>query len=471
MAPPAQQARSRDLRPCRRQKQGRRLIPVLDRCNAASAKRGGCALGKTTVANTEQSRDEPGLLGRVLHRATSRPVLTIFAALHAAALAVVSLRYLLSLKGPVRADGQVGTGDYMAFFTAATLIREGKGRALYDLALQRRTQMRIIGRELDRWQPYQNPPALALVLAATAGLSYVHSFYIFTLGMVAAMAVTVLLLRRAIPAVCSSRERWIVMALLVASFYPNIRTMVGGQNTPLSLLLLSGLYASLVQRRTATAGAFLGLLSYKPQFGALPALMLAVQGERRTLLVAAACVAAHYVAAALACGWSWPAAVMDMFVEARSFEWTQNLRTHFSLWPFLINVLPRPLAQVTAAAASLGVVVYLISRARRFRADAPEFPLFWGIVITGTLLCSPHLQYYDAGLLVLPVLLGLDYLLRGSANLSLGTRGVLAIGYLTPPLYSAADTLGFQPLFVILVALLVWLVWLLRKAGCRTAGA
>jgi hypothetical protein len=281
--------------------------------------------------------------------------------------------------------------------------------------------------------------------------------------MVAAMVGTGLLLRPVIPPIGGLRGRWVVAMLLVAGFQPVLRTMFGGQNTVLSLVLLSGLYASLVQRRSVRAGVFLGLLSYKPQLGSLAAVVLVAQKELLALGVAVACVALHYLAASFTCGWSWPAGFFRLSVEARSFEWTQNLRTHFSVWPFLLTILPAAWAKFAAVLVSLAVVLYVGAQARRNRFDSPEVSLLWAMVVTGTMLISPHLQYYDAGLLALPALLMVSDLLRRKGSVSRGTRVALAVGYLGYPLHALADTLGFQPLFIGLVALFAWNVLMLRE--------
>lgn len=123
------------------------------------------------MAESVQTPAEPspgGPLWRVLDRGTTPPVLTLFAVLHALALGVVAARYLLSLERPVGPGGNVVLGDFMAFFTGATMICRGQGASLYDLVLQRRIQTGIVGVELRYWQPYHNPPAQPLFLVLIA---------------------------------------------------------------------------------------------------------------------------------------------------------------------------------------------------------------------------------------------------------------------------------------------------------------
>jgi hypothetical protein len=397
--------------------------------------------------------------------ATQLPCLAVFAALQTAGLAVTSVRYLLSLRGPLGTNGHLVTGDFMAFFTVAKMIRRGMGRSLYDLAVQRRVQTEIVGKELSYWIPYQNPPALALALAGVGALAYVHAFYVYVAGMVAAMTLTAVLLRPVLPEVLGRRGRWIVTVLLIATFQPVLRTMVGGQNTVLSLMLLAGLFASLQQRRAVRAGLFLGLLTYKPQLCSLATVFLALRGELRTLGTAATVAAAHYIIAAMPCGWSWPAALLRQFHAVRSLEFAskQNVRTHFSVWPVALSVAPAPWATLGAAIASLSVVLCVGASVRRHAAAPSSFALVFGMVVSGTLLISPHLQYYDAGLMVLPALLILTHLLRQDGVVGRGSRVALAVGYVAYPLHALGPTLGVQPLFFGLVAMFVWNAVLLHK--------
>ena len=82
------------------------------------------------------------------------------------------------------------------------------------------------------------------------------------------------------------------------------------------------------------------------------------------------------------------------------------------------------------------------------------------------MLLSPHLQYYDFGVLVLPVALGLDALARRGTPATLPLRlGVAAIWFGYPWFPMAADRVGFQPLTLWMIAIFAWLC----AVGARSA--
>ena len=71
---------------------------------------------------------------------------------------------------------------------------------------------------------------------------------------------------------------------MMCSFHPIIRTMFGGQNTVLTLFLLTAICACLRGRHLLWAGVLLGLLSYKPQYATCLVLVLICRGEVRVLV-------------------------------------------------------------------------------------------------------------------------------------------------------------------------------------------
>src|SRR5947209_2113114 len=87
------------------------------------------------------------------------------------------------LLGPAILDlnGQVIGTDHTAFHTAAVLIGEGRGDALFDyprLPIFQARQEEITGKPgfLD---PYRNPPFYALLYRPTAGLPYLASYAVW----------------------------------------------------------------------------------------------------------------------------------------------------------------------------------------------------------------------------------------------------------------------------------------------------
>jgi hypothetical protein len=143
----------------------------------------------------------------------------------------------------------------------------------------------------------------------------------------------------------------------------------------------------------------------------------------------------------------------------------ENVSTHFSLLPTLSHSLPEPAAWLLAGVAITAVIVVVVRFARQIEPGDADFPLLYGLVVTGGMLVSPHLQHYEVAILALPVLLCLESLLEEGRVPGVPARLLLAAGFVLYPAYRLGDTIGFQPLFLWLIAVFLWDWALLRRAG------
>jgi hypothetical protein len=400
---------------------------------------------------------------RPLDRLLRPPFLTVFAGIMALGSAVIGLQFLGSVDEIVEVRGKVATGDFISFYTAATIVREGRGESLYDLGAQLEVQTSLTGRtEGDRWSGYINPPLLAAALAPLAGLPYPMAFRLFAFLMMLLFAGTVLMLRGALPGLRRAPVAWWTAWLLVFSFHPVFRTMVGGQNTVFTLFLLAGLYATWRRERWLLAGLFLGLLSYKPQFVPLFGLVLLVEQRWPALAAAGVVAAGHYALGGVCCGWSWPAQFLAALQSYRPLEAT-SFHSHIALIPALEFAIPRPLHAWLIGASIAAVLLGVVWAYRQYASEPRHVGVLFGLLVAAAMLVSPHLQYYDVGLLVLPVLLAVDGTLRQGGSLSLRARLVLAAGYLLYPLYQLSEAIHFQPLVLWSVSCFVWLLYLMSR--------
>ncbi len=162
----------------------------------------------------------------------------------------------LALGGWTRdAEGMIFGADHVAFYSAATLIREGRPGTIYDHAALGEVQRRINDDRTDFWA-YRNPPFYALLYVPTAALPYPASAFVWMLLSVAALGFAVWCLRPERP--------WRTLAWAFA-FYPVFAAISFGQNTPLSLAVFAAVYRLSADRRTFLAGFVAGLLCFKPQ--------------------------------------------------------------------------------------------------------------------------------------------------------------------------------------------------------------
>ena len=164
--------------------------------------------------------------------------------------------------------------DFLAFYAAGTLARAGRFSALYELSTVRALEQDIAftagidpGASVGPWW---NPPIYAWVFAPLSGLPFGKALLIWTGINLAAAAVAVCLLGRTM----ASRSDRVLTALLVLGSAPFLQSITHGQNSAISLLLVT--IAALAWRagRTFTASICLGLLMYKPQLAAVLAIVL-----------------------------------------------------------------------------------------------------------------------------------------------------------------------------------------------------
>jgi hypothetical protein len=160
--------------------------------------------------------------------------------------------------------------DFLAFYAAGTLVREGRTDELYDLDAIRRTQHKTArdnGFDLgDAVGPWWNPPPFAWAFAPLCAQPYGQALLIWTAVNLAAAAVAAWLLGHlAHPAHASDR---VLVALLVLCSAPLLQALTHGQNSAISLLLVTLAGLAWRGRRHFAAGACIALLGYKPQLAA-----------------------------------------------------------------------------------------------------------------------------------------------------------------------------------------------------------
>ncbi|MGC4032617.1 MAG: glycosyltransferase family 87 protein [Tepidisphaeraceae bacterium] len=182
--------------------------------------------------------------------------------------------------------------DFLAFYTAGTFAREGRSAELYDLsavaAFQSETAAKAnldiaVDFESRKFGPWWNPPFYAWVFAPLTYLSYSQALAVWTAFNLACLAGAIaVLMKTLVPAWIDTdaagrpvdwRTTGLVPFALLLSM-PFVQAISHGQNTPGSLLLLSLVTYFWRNKRALLAGAFCGLLMYKPQLSALVAVVL-----------------------------------------------------------------------------------------------------------------------------------------------------------------------------------------------------
>ena len=193
---------------------------------------------------------------------------------------------------------QSGHHDFFAFYSAATLIGDGRAQDLYNAsaltALERAIWPQPTG--YAGYMPFLNPPAAAVVLSPLASLGFATARVVW-LGISVAVAVACALL---LTSGRDLRVRAVAVAVVLATF-PAYQALVEGQ---WSFVLLLGSLGALVAARRGhewLAGVALVALWLKPPLLVLVLLWLVLTRRWR---IAAAAIAAVAVVTLVTLPWT-----------------------------------------------------------------------------------------------------------------------------------------------------------------------
>jgi len=369
--------------------------------------------------------------------------------------------FIAGVNGPLNAQGEYVGGDFLTFYTVGRMVLEGKAGSLYDLREQLQTLRRIAGRpDFDRMQPYVNPPMLGLLSSPLALLPFPAAYAASVVLLALVFWAGLRWVRRVVPELASE---WFVVVALSLLFFPFGRTITGGQNTAISFALIAALIVALRGGRQAWAGVALGLMCYKPHFVLILSLLLLSRRYWICLVVGGAVGFGQYLLGALFCGLRWP---IEMLSCVKTY-WPMECRHN---GPFLVSwagfweyALGETLGMPLGYGLALATLIVVLWAWRRMDARAPSSGPLWGLAVCAVILVSPHTQWYDGGLVLLPVLLGLDHLRRQGLPIGLPLRAMLVAGFLLFPVYRLAPTLGWNPLILLPAGVLVWMVALTTR--------
>jgi alpha-1,2-mannosyltransferase len=324
-------------------------------------------------------------------------------------------------------------------------VLEGNGTEMYDPGVQAQIQSSLF-LEPGAFLYFAYPPYTAIPYAGLAALPYGVAFVLHGLLSILALWGAVRLARPLLPRLLRSREDEFVALAVLLGTYPILRSVVGGQNTAFTILLAVIVWHAAENERPAIAGLALAGLLYKPQYGLL--LMLVVLAARRFRIIAwwAGGAIVVYSLGMLMLGAAWPRVWLD---QVASFN-EENLRVNghlmVSAMGWFGNLADREVVGISlglAVAALVGVVAAMTA----WRLDVGRMSM--AVALPALVIASPSALYYDAGLAIGTMGVGLD---RGKRGARIAALMIVTTSWTQP----AAETLGWSPLFPWLVGLFGW---------------
>ena len=312
--------------------------------------------------------------------------------------ATLALAYVVVLSGSyftgdwlVNAQGQPIAGDFVNVWAAGRLTLDGHSAAAYDWTQHKAMEAQAVGHTFDDYYGWHYPPPFLFVAAALALMPFLPASIIW-------LATTLPLYVAALRAIVGER----VGILLALGFPGAVWGVTAGQNGFLTAALIGGTLG-LLERHPTFAGIFLGLLTYKPQFGLLFPLVLVIDRKWRVVVIASAVALGMAAISWFAFGsaaWQaffhWMPITSHVVLGEGGADW-HRLQ---SLFGFVrAHGGSEPLAWAMQATAALALAASLC---RLWRSRVP-YELKGAALATATLLATPYLYIYDLVVLAVPV--------------------------------------------------------------------
>lgn len=339
----------------------------------------------------------------------------------------------------------IGT-DFANVWSSGHLVLEGRPEAAFNPAIQGPYQHRLLNFGPGFFYGWHYPPMFLALAALLALLPYGGALALWLMTTGAAYLAVICRICRPVGV-----PRTLVLA--AATAYPAVfANVTHGHNGFLSAALLGGGMA-LLPSHPATAGALIGLLAYKPQYGLIVPFALLAARQWRAMAAAAATVLGSMLLSCMAFGVeSWNA-----FLTFSAFTKETVLENGGAGWFKLQGVFPavRMLGgsvqaayglQSVASLALIGFAVWL------WRSTASHEQKAAGLILA-TMAATPYAFNYDMVLLA-PALafLAVDGARRGFAPYE---KSLLALLWITPLISRGVAEVSLIPLAIIANALML----------------
>ena len=345
----------------------------------------------------------------------------------------------------VSPDAQSGPdrygGDFPSFYGAGSIVLAGDGSILYDVETQTAAQTDTFSNEGLLYFAY--PPYTAAAYAGIAWLPYGAAYAVHSLLAMAALIGALAVLR---PLARGALDGWTRLGLAsVAAIvsYPMFRSVLGGQNATFTLLGVAAVARLDQDERPVAAGIAAAALLYKPQFGVLIIGILVLSGRWVSVASAGASAAVLFAVGVVVIGIDWLAIWLDAvtafgdlnlivngFLMISAIGWLQNL-LGVSFWSYLM-------AGAIVLAVGLPVAYGLVIRKW---SDIP-----WYALMPLVIVAAPSALYYDAALVVIPVVVAVAW---AADSVTLPILTIIALSWTQ----ILASSLGWSPLFPIVAGL------------------
>jgi glycosyl transferase family 87 len=340
-----------------------------------------------------------------------------------------------------------GFPDFGIFYTAGTILRQGRGAELYNDELQQTVHSSFAPAVGPRGSivPFVHPPFEAVFFRPIAAFSYLTAYFLWSginLGM---LVIVALVLRKHLPRL-GVLPVWLWL-LAGIGFFPIFVALLQGQDSILVLLCYCLAFVALRRDSEFEAGSWLGLGLCKFHL-VLPFLFAPLVQKRMKLIAGFLLVgAALTLVGVAAVGWhglaSYPGYVWRA-EHTSQYKWNLTHRINPNVRALVLDVWPpgSKAARVAILAISIvviGVAAYIWRLA--WSAGSKARQLAFALNLVATLLLGYHTFVHDLSLLFLPILCAADALLTTA----------LLRPWQKLALWASVAILSFSPVYLVLL--------------------
>jgi hypothetical protein len=298
----------------------------------------------------------------------------------------------LSLPDFVDPRGKPVGYDFIAFWSAAWLALQGRPEAAFDWqALAAAHQAAVPALRPFTLFLWHYPPTFLLLVLPLGFLPYLAALGVFLAGSITAWAA---LIRRIVP----DRSYWIAAAAMPAGLV----NVFHGQNGFLTATI-AGFALLLLDTQPVVAGVLIGLMAIKPHLAILFPIALVASGNWRAFIAAAVTATLFSLTSVAAFGWETLAAFIHDMPSAGNLIDQGFLPWGMMPSPYVFALALGAPHSVAWALQGAGALAAMAGVWVAWRSPTAPFAARAAVLMTGALLISPYIFYYDmtwAGLAV-----------------------------------------------------------------------
>lgn len=389
---------------------------------------------------------------------------------------IVFLVYSISWGTAIFSGGHLIQGDFIATYTAIQVINKGYNTQLYDFSIQRQVQHTFAHLSVppEDLLPYITPPFFIIPFLPLGFLSYSQALLIMislnvglTVGVVSLLRKNFFKLKRI--------SYWTII-LACFSFFPCFINLIQGQNSAITLLILTQVYILIKKQRNILAGAILAVALYKPQLVFVFGLLFFIKQQWLIMFGFGMVTSFLMTFSYLFVGHQGFVDYINLVVidsplkdglYGINYPYMHNWRALFRI--FLGSNHSTVIDYLTITTTVLSLCVLLWAWRHHWNPHTQRFDLQFALAIIITLLISPHLNTHDLTLWILVGAIMLNYAMQNRKTKYLEIRqtvGLIICGtiitFITFPLN---DILHVPLTTIFMVVLAIILSWQIHTIG------